>query len=237
MFSSAETQLIYQVANAPIRVFPYPHILVHDALPEEFYRGLRLHLPPDTAYKSPATVGMAGENYPESRSILPLTRAEISLLPEPYHSFWDEMAQWLLGGPFAHIFLQKFGPLLEQRFENPQRLELRNEAMIVQDRTNFRLGPHTDARTKVLSLLLYLPADDTMPQLGTSMYVPRDPTFTCPGGRYHNFADFTRLATVPYVANTLFAFMKTPNSFHGVEPVWEENVERALLLFDIRAAQ
>ncbi len=52
MFSSAEMQLIYTVANAPIRMFPYPHFLVHDVLPEEFYRELRRHLPPSSAYQS-----------------------------------------------------------------------------------------------------------------------------------------------------------------------------------------
>jgi hypothetical protein len=39
---------------------------------------------------------------------------------------------------------------------------------------------------------------------------------------------------VPYVPNTLFGFMKTPNAFHGVEPIAETNVERALLLYDIK---
>jgi len=39
--------------------------------------------------------------------------------------------------------------------------------------------------------------------------------------------------TAPYVPNTLFAFLKTPNAFHGVEPIAEPNVERALLLYDI----
>jgi hypothetical protein len=39
---------------------------------------------------------------------------------------------------------------------------------------------------------------------------------------------------VPYVPNALFAFMKTPNSFHGVEPIAEPEVRRDLLLYDLR---
>lgn len=42
------------------------------------------------------------------------------------------------------------------------------------------------------------------------------------------------MLTVPYVPNTLFGFMKTPNAFHGVEPIADPNVERALLLYDIK---
>jgi hypothetical protein len=43
------------------------------------------------------------------------------------------------------------------------------------------------------------------------------------------------MLTMPYVPNALFAFMKTPNSFHGVEPIQEPQVQRDLLLYDIRA--
>lgn len=111
------------------------------------------------------------------------------------------------------------------------------EALVIQDRTNYKLGPHTDMPAKVLSLLFYLPADDSMPHLGTSMYLPTDPTFTCDGSTHYDFKGFQRLLTMPYVRNTLFAFMKTPNAFHGVEPVTEPGVERALLLYDIKTAK
>jgi hypothetical protein len=43
------------------------------------------------------------------------------------------------------------------------------------------------------------------------------------------------MLTMPYVPNALFAFMKTANSFHGVEPIQEPAVQRDLLLYDIRA--
>ncbi len=45
------------------------------------------------------------------------------------------------------------------------------------------------------------------------------------------------MLTAPYVPNTLFAFLKTPNAFHGVEPIAEPNIERALLLYDIKVAK
>ena len=234
MFSSAEMQLIYRVANAPIQMFPYPHILVHDVFPEEFYRELRKHLPPGSAYKSLKAMGRVGSDYSDQRFVLPLTPDEVSMLSEPYRSFWDQTAQWLLGGPFGQILLQKFGPLLAHRFPNPAAVEYHHEALVIQDRTNYKLGPHTDSPAKVLSLLFYLPANASMPHLGTSMYVPKDPSFTCPGGQHHAFAGFVRLLTMPYVPNTLLGFMKTPNAFHGVEPISEPNIERALLLYDVK---
>jgi hypothetical protein len=166
--------------------------------------------------------------------VLPLTPAAVGALPEPYGSFWRETAQWLLGGSFTRVVLQKFSHLLAQRFEDPTTVKYYHEALVVQDSTDYVLGPHTDSPLKVLSFLFYLPADDSMPHLGTSMYLPKDPSFTCGGGPHHGFEGFDRLLTVPYVPNTLFGFIKTPNAFHGVEPVSEPNVKRALLLYDIR---
>ena len=236
MFSSAEAQLLYRVANAPIHMFPYPHILVHDVFPADFYRALRQHLPPAGAYKSLKEMGRVGSGYPDTRVVLPLTPQDVAALAEPYRGFWNETASWLLGGAFGQIVLQKFAPLLAQRFGNAAAVQYGHEALVIQDRTNYELGPHTDSPSKVLSFLFYLPADDSKPHLGTSMYMPKNPSFTCPGGPHHKFDTFNRLLTMPYVPNTLFAFMKTDNAFHGVEPIAESNIERALMLYDVRVA-
>jgi hypothetical protein len=65
--------------------------------------------------------------------------------------------------------------------------------------------------------------------------MPRDPAFLCPGGPHHPFDKFQRMRTMPYLPNSLFAFMKTANSFHGVEPIEEPGLQRDLLLYDVRA--
>jgi hypothetical protein len=42
------------------------------------------------------------------------------------------------------------------------------------------------------------------------------------------------MRTMQYLPNTLFAFMKTPQAFHGVEPIAQSDVVRDLLLYDIK---
>src|SRR4051812_9153487 len=221
MFSNAETQLLYKVANAPIQMFPYPHIVVKDVFPVDFYRRLRDNLPPGAAYKTLNQLGRVHGNYSDARTVLPLTPADVAALPEPCREFWDETANWLLGGQFPNIAMQKFGPLLANRFTDPVHAQFRHEALVIRDRTNYSLGPHTDSPHKVLSFLFYLPADDSMPHLGTSIYLPKDGSFTCKGGTHYKFDGFARLCTMPYVPNSLFAFIKTEHSFHGVEPIAE----------------
>ena len=45
---------------------------------------------------------------------------------------------------------------------------------------------------------------------------------------------FQKVYTMEYRPNTLFAFFKTDNSFHGVAPIADADVLRDLLLYDIR---
>jgi hypothetical protein len=234
MSSAADLHVLYQITNAPIREFPYPHILVHEVFPAEFYRELRANLPEKGALKTLGALGRAqGTDYP-ARLVMPLTPDAVAALPGPQRAFWEGVASWILAGGFGHMMIAKFAPLLQRRFGDLGKASFGHEALIVRDSTDYSLGPHTDARDKVLSLLFYLPPDAAKAHLGTSLYTPNDPRFRCEGGPHYDFGKFRRVQTMPYVPNTLFAFMKTANSFHGVEPLREPGVRRDLLLYDIR---
>jgi hypothetical protein len=233
--SSAELHVLYRIANESVREFPYPHVYVRDVFPPDFYRELRAKLPPPEALATLSSMGrVKGDAAADQRTVLPLTTQGLAPLDEGRRAFWQEIAGWLLGGSFGQVMTTKFSPWLQRRFPNLATARFVDEALLVQDRRNYSLGPHTDHPSKVLSFLFYLPADDSQPHLGTSIYLPKDPGFGCPGGPHHPFDKFDRLFTMPYVPNAMFAFMKTQNAFHGVEPVEGEAV-RELLLYDIRA--
>jgi len=234
MSFGADLHVLYKIANSPILQYPYPHIYVKDVFPDDYFRALREHLPPESALKTLTSLRRVVGEYPDSRLVLPLAPEHIGALPEPYRAFWGQLASWLLGGAFGQAILPKFMDGLKQRFGDLGRMQFFDEALLVQDSTTYSLGPHTDNPKKVLSFLFYLPADDSMARLGTSIYVPRDPEFS-DDGRGHFLPDsFLRMTTMPYLPNTLFAFLKTNNSFHGVEPISDPDVRRDLLLYDIK---
>src|SRR6185369_1519735 len=79
--------------------------------------------------------------------------------------------------------------------------------------------------TKLVVLLIYLAPDDTAEHLGTSLYRPKDPSFSCPESKHHPFEDFIRVKTAPYKPNSMLAFMRSDISFHGLEPLSETDVE------------
>ena len=236
--SSVETELevLYRIGNAPVLEYPYPHLYVPDIFPADFYSAIRRNLPPQSALKTLGELGRVhgADGYP-ARGVLPLDPTALAVLEPAQRDFWESMRQWLLGRRFADTMIGKFAPYLAQRFGDLRNVRFGNEALIVRDRTTYSLGPHTDAPSKALSFLFYLPPDASMAHLGTSIYVPRDSAFVCPGGPHYASDKFQRMRTLPYVPNALFAFMKTHNSFHGVEPIEEPEVQRDLLLYDIRA--
>lgn len=234
MSSDVSLHVLYQIANAPMRMFPFPHLYVRDVFPPEFYREIRERLPSKEAFKSLRALGRVGIDYPESRLVLPMTPRDLGAVAEPLRGFWSRLAGWMLGGSFGQVMIGKFGEFVQQRLGEIAQLRFHDEALLVQDYTTYALGPHTDAPTKVLSFLFYLPADDSRPHLGTSLYVPKDPAFLCAGGPHHPFELFRLVRTMPYLPNTMFAFLKSANSFHGVEPITDAAVRRDLLLYDIR---
>lgn len=238
MYSGAEEHVIYQITNTPIREYPYPHIYVDEIFPPDFYSALRHNWPEASHLVSLQKTGRVPEGaYPE-RFVMPLREAEVHKLPEEHRRFWTGFADWVLKGQFLYALIDKFAPFIHKRFGTDMgKVEFSPEVLVVRDHTNYKIGPHTDAPHRLLSLLFYCPDDDRMKHLGTSIYAPIDPEFRCEGGPHYPHHMFKKITTLDYKPNTLFAFFKTDHSFHGVEPILDTDVLRDLILYDIRVTQ
>jgi len=64
-----------------------------------------------------------------------------------------------------------------------------------------------------------LAPDDRARPLGTSIYRPKDPDFSCARRTNYPFEEFIKVGTAPYMPNSLLAFLRSDRSFHGVEPL------------------
>lgn len=233
MFSDAEEWALYRIANAPMRTYPYPHLYVENVFPPDFYAALRTHWPGGDALRRLDELGRVPKNaYPE-RFVMALDENALAGMAEAQRAFWSGFGGWLLGLRFLEAMVTKFQEHVDRRFAG-SACDFGHEALIVRDRTNYAIGPHTDALHRLLSLLFYCPDDDRRSHLGTSIYVPKDPAFRCAGGPHYPHEWFRRVTTMEYRPNTLFAFFKTDHSFHGVETIADPDVERDLLLYDIR---
>src|SRR5262245_42547170 len=235
MYSGAEEHVIYRIANAPMREYPYPHIYVDSVFPDDFYAALRRSWPrAEDLVRLDSTGRVPQGAYPE-RFIMPLRKTEVDRLPEEPRTFWTEFADWFLKERFLQVVMEKFDAHVRDRFgAKLSEVEFSCESLVVRDHTNYNIGPHTDAPHRLLSLLFYCPDDASLKHLGTSIYTPLDPTFRCKGGPHYPHSQFRKVCTMEYRPNSLFAFFKTDHSFHGVDPIADADILRDLVLYDIR---
>lgn len=233
MSFDVEQHVLYNIANAAMHQHPFPHFFVRPVFPEDYYRELLERLPGGDVYVPIDQTGTVGKGaYPE-RHICALEDLEEREAGTRNGSFWSDLSTWLMGDRFANALMRKFSPAIEERFGRGVFLRIKNECRFVRDHTNYAIAPHTDKPDKLMSLLFYLPRDESRRHLGTSIYAPEDPDFRCPGTAHHTFEGFRHVARMEYVPNALFAFFKTDQAFHGVAPIADADVERDLMLYNI----
>jgi hypothetical protein len=231
MTSNPALEVSYNIANAPLRMYPYPHFYLQDVFPKDYYQELQANLPnPEQMFPIEKVRPVRG--YKE-RFVMGMDDKSIAHLPQEKQDFWRNLSQSVCGERLANTILNKFSPFLQARFSNTNNVNLYHETLLIQDTTNYSIGPHTDSPRKVVSVLFYLPKDESQSDLGTSIYLPKDPNFTCIGGPHHSFEHFEKMQTMPFLPNCVFAFLKTHNSFHGVEKVVKSDTHRWLMLFDL----
>ncbi len=235
----------YQIANAVVRAYPFPHFYVQPVFPEAFYQRI-LNTMPDTEALTPmhefGTVGVfdkSGKRQHKS-SFEPRYLAELSVLEVEEEATygsgsdtWRSISAWLLGERFRDLIIGKFIAGIHARYGTQVKLLTEVEARFVRDMTDYSIMPHTDMPSKLVSLLFYLPADDSMRSLGTSVFVPKDPAFKCDGRARHSFDLFKKVTTAGFSPNSLFGFLKTDQAFHGVEVIEAKAIERNLFLYNI----
>lgn len=204
--------VIYKLRNAQISEYPFPHFYVEDVFPADFYSQLLASLPGEEEY-APLSGGYANRKA---------TQAQIPLV------------EGMMSADFGRNVLQIFSRHFYDRFPNQSRPNFRQELRFIRDSEGYKIGPHTDAPQKVISLLFYLPCSDADLDCGTGIYVPNDGQMTCVGGPHHKFEGFQEVFRAPYAPNSCFGFWKQANSWHAVEKI-EKPIKRDVLLFNLYA--
>jgi hypothetical protein len=140
---------------------------------------------------------------------------------------------------FSNILRVKFKKFLDLRFTYLKNVSYTHTLQLVHDKKNYSLGPHTDQPSKVVSVLIYLPKDHKQILTGTSIYMPKDPSKLNTELPHLHYLrdDFYKVITMPYMPNSAFCFIKTNNSFHGVEKLEMEETDRWSLQYNIHITQ
>lgn len=227
-----------RVARAELVTDPFPYIVVDDVFPSDYYTQMLASFPTAESLVPLGQSGRVPSSAYKERHVVLFKEDDFARLQPEQRAFWDAMAGWMYSDPFINAFVTKFAAALQPRLAKilaaDGALKSRGDALLVEDHTRYAIGPHTDAPHRLVSFLFYLPENDSMKDLGTSIYRAKDPDFVCWGGPHHPFEPFERVRTIDFLPNRLVAFPKTERSFHGVEAITREDVRRRLLINNIR---
>jgi hypothetical protein len=230
--------LIGRVTDAELVTDPFPYLVLDKVFPDDYYAQMLENFPSPEQMRPLSESGRVARGLYEQRHALLFQSDEFERLTDRQTGFWTGLADWMYSDPFANAFVTKFHHALQPRMsailKSEGHIRAKGDALLVEDHTRYAIGPHTDAPHRLVTFLFYLPEDDSMRDLGTSIYRPRDGEFTCWGGPHHPFNKFERTATVEFLPNRLLAFPKTARSFHGVEPIEREQIRRRLLINNVR---
>ena len=228
--SRALERVVYKIQNADVNLYPFPHIIVPDIFPGDFYPELLSHVPSPDQFIRMRNSSHGNHQIDENRFFLSMKDGSFTALPPDLRNFWTEFGKNVLSPWFYRQVLAKFRSYCDRKRLMFGRLE--HECLLVSDRRNFVIKPHTDTSQKLFSMLFYLPEDDSLSSCGTAIYRARDESKKYNSVDYFEFDGFNEVARVPFVPNTLFAFVRTRNSFHAVPTIETFGKSRNLLIFE-----
>jgi hypothetical protein len=210
---------------AHVEADPFPHYYIENVLPDDYYQELLHHLPGSSVYENLYEVTDLKLDHFRYRYQRDMNDGWTNALPPQLQTFWNSFNEWFLSRDFAQGVLESFGEHLRARIgEKESWPDVSVEAQFIRHRAGYFLGPHSDLYTKLVVILLYLAPDARAEGLGTSLYRPRVEGFSCPDSKHYPFEDFIRVKTARYRPNSLLAFVRSDVSFHGLEPLTEQDV-------------
>lgn len=219
------TYVIDRLRTSEVLQDPYPHYYLEDVFPFEYYQSLLRHLPDSSVYDNLFAVTSLKLDHFRHRDQRDLNEGWTEMLPDDIKGFWVDFNRWFMGPELARTVLRTFAEPLQERFgDDSSWPEVSVEAQFIRHRAGYFLGPHSDLYTKLVVVLFYLAPDAGLAHLGTSLYRPKVSGFTCPDSRHYPFDDFVKVKTAPYKPNSLLAFMRSDRSFHGLDPLSEQDL-------------
>ena len=238
-------QALDKISSSKIETEPFPYMFIKNLFPTYYYEQLLEYFPKSNQMADLGKMGRIGKSknasaYPTRLAIL-FKNEQFDKLNSKQRIFWDELSKLICGEDFIKRVIDKFKPYCSNRLathlEQTGSIKLSSDALIVSDRTNYSIGPHTDLPHRLLTFLFYLPKDNSLKRFGTSLYRHKNPQAECPGGPHHKFQDFNEVARVPFSPNSLLLFVRNNKSFHGVEPIAQQDIRRDLLINNLRLVE
>ena len=205
-----QTHVQRAVADAPIDLDPFPHIVVDRWLPRDVYDTIVRALPP--------SVFFADRDVSRQRLLVPF-----SVAPDYSQRVWRFVARDIVSGMLEAALTDTFRPLIQDYVRSfcpdmPPEVDLSlhaSQGRIMLRRPGYVITPHRDPKWGFLTCLVYLVRPGDNEAYGTQLYrVTNDEE--APSGKpyYVEDARCELVKSVPFRANSMLIFLNSTGA-HG----------------------
>ncbi|MEB3214393.1 MAG: hypothetical protein VKL39_23800 [Leptolyngbyaceae bacterium] len=230
-------QILYSIVNTPIRDYPFPHQIVKEIVGDRELLELEKNFPRTGSFLPQSVVFNGPEDYSDqSRRVIDLFDLDPSRYPHwkssDEHKFWNDFRSHLCSTYTANLILKKYADLISKH-PFSQRVGKANtdykfHLMLQSDSSQYEIPPHTQDPIEIFVMIIYLPNSSNRSSSGTSIYRPKSDSFTDIGHGRFNRDDFYLVKTSPYKNKSGICFLKTLDSWHGVELLTGEYLRNSI---------
>jgi hypothetical protein len=163
-----EPDLTAVVDRSALRHDPFDHIYMEDVFDPASYAALLDAMPDRHFYHELLHHDAIRSDGSSTRLRMYLYPELLLRLPAEQRRIWMPIARALCSKRLQDAFKRKFRAALEQRFGKPvERIRLYPVPILLRDQPGYRIGIHSDAGNKAITVQFYLPSDDTQRHVGT----------------------------------------------------------------------
>jgi hypothetical protein len=189
---------------------PYPLIWFRDFFPSDFYARLLRGFPDVERF--------AGLNGDGTRREYPLYEARSDPGSEEGREIWGIVRRVLSSPEIAAALREKLDEGFRIRAKGSREewpISMFPRPVLYTDLDGYAIKPHPDTRRKVLTMQIYLPADDSQRELGTTIYK------ISPMGIFAwKSYGLAKEKTLPFLPNTGYAFVVIHPAYSLFKASW-----------------
>ena len=221
--------------NAEVEHAPFSHLFATQLFPSDVYSHLVGMLPHIHGYKSLNHRDAMRSDGTSTREVLPFNETFLEPLPDDQQDFLQLLRSVLDDRRVGEKYFELLAPDLAKRTTAniPADVEAYPKSGLFRDASGYRIQPHKDINTKIVTTQLYLPSDEQQRNFGTTLYkrslkgrLIRELNKISSTQRQ----EFDQVKTFPFLPNSGYAFIVGQKSWHGRESVPEGLGERYSLM-------
>src|SRR5262245_3516612 len=207
-------QMVGAVTGATLERDPFCHIYMERIFPATFYQLMLSNLPSPNDYVPLNLRLYSRKNGESTRDLFHLTADNLAKLSQQAAGIWADVVRAATHPLFKRAVFAKLAPDLAERFgiheSQVPDMDCAYEVILFRDTDDYRIKPHPDGLNKIVTMQFYLPEDESIVDLGTSLYRSSNGLL---GRSFHELKRF------PFKPNSAYAFAVSDSrirkSWHG----------------------